>query len=297
MQGGGTLTLTGHLGDVMKESARTALSWFRANAQHYGVDPSFYKDSEIHLHVPSGAVPKDGPSAGVTMVCALASELTGRPVRGDIAMTGRNLAVRPRAAGGRYQGEGAGGATARHHRADPAAAEREERQGGSHGGSPQGADDPLRREISEVVAIALQPSAKQTHVPMPINSRRPAGGVNVVYSARYEIPLPGHIWPTTKYRLIAGRLRGNPAVVFLEPSEASWEDLALVHTRGYLAKLRDGTLTPDDIATLELPWVPGMADGFRLMVGGTIAAARSGPRRRVRRASGRWAAPRLRQPW
>src|SRR5947207_2004588 len=89
MQGGGSLTLTGHLGDVMKESARTALSWFRAHAAHYGVDPSFYKDSEIHLHVPSGAIPKDGPSAGVTMVTALASELTGRPVRGDLAMTGR----------------------------------------------------------------------------------------------------------------------------------------------------------------------------------------------------------------
>ena len=88
MQGGGTLTLTGHLGDVMKESARTALSWFRTNATRYGVDPSFYKDAEIHLHVPSGAIPKDGPSAGVTMVSALASQLTGRPVRGDIAMTG-----------------------------------------------------------------------------------------------------------------------------------------------------------------------------------------------------------------
>jgi ATP-dependent Lon protease len=88
MQGGGSLTLTGQLGDVMKESARTALSWFRAHAPHYGVDPAFYKDSEIHLHVPSGAIPKDGPSAGVTMVTALASELTGRPVRGDIAMTG-----------------------------------------------------------------------------------------------------------------------------------------------------------------------------------------------------------------
>src|SRR5919106_176567 len=84
MQGGGTLTLTGQLGDVMKESARTALSWFRTNATHYGVDPSFYKDAEIHLHVPSGAIPKDGPSAGVTMVTALASELTGRAVRGDI---------------------------------------------------------------------------------------------------------------------------------------------------------------------------------------------------------------------
>src|SRR5258707_13211139 len=88
MQGGGSLTLTGHLGDVMKESARTALSWFRAHAAHYGVDPSFYKDSEIHLHVPSGAIPKDGPSAGVTMVTAMASQLTGRPVRGDVAMTG-----------------------------------------------------------------------------------------------------------------------------------------------------------------------------------------------------------------
>src|SRR5690606_17744541 len=64
------------------------LSWFRAHAANYGVDASFYKDSEIHLHVPSGAIPKDGPSAGVTMVTALASELSGRPVRGDVAMTG-----------------------------------------------------------------------------------------------------------------------------------------------------------------------------------------------------------------
>jgi ATP-dependent Lon protease len=88
MAGGGSLTLTGHLGEVMKESARAALSWFRANASRYGVEPNFYKDSEIHLHVPSGAIPKDGPSAGVTMVVSLASELTGRPVRGDVAMTG-----------------------------------------------------------------------------------------------------------------------------------------------------------------------------------------------------------------
>ena len=88
MQGAGTLTLTGSLGDVMKESARAALSWFRAHAAQFNVDPDFYKSSEIHLHVPSGAIPKDGPSAGVTMAVALASELTGRPVRGDIAMTG-----------------------------------------------------------------------------------------------------------------------------------------------------------------------------------------------------------------
>ena len=88
MSGSGALTLTGHLGDVMKESARAALSWLRANAARYDVDPAFYREAEVHLHVPSGAIPKDGPSAGVTMVAALVSELTGRPVRGDLAMTG-----------------------------------------------------------------------------------------------------------------------------------------------------------------------------------------------------------------
>jgi ATP-dependent Lon protease len=88
MSGSSQLTLTGQLGDVMKESARIALSWFRAHATNYGVDPLFYKDSEIHLHVPAGAIPKDGPSAGVTIVVALASALSGRPVRGNVAMTG-----------------------------------------------------------------------------------------------------------------------------------------------------------------------------------------------------------------
>jgi ATP-dependent Lon protease len=88
MTGANTLTLTGQLGDVMKESARAALSWFRAHAASYGADPDFFKNAEIHLHVPSGAIPKDGPSAGVTIATALASELTRRPVRGDIAMTG-----------------------------------------------------------------------------------------------------------------------------------------------------------------------------------------------------------------
>jgi len=88
MPGGGLLTLTGHLGDVMKESARAALSWFRANADRYGVTGDFFRDAEIHLHVPSGAIPKDGPSAGVAMVTAIASEITGRPVRGDLAITG-----------------------------------------------------------------------------------------------------------------------------------------------------------------------------------------------------------------
>jgi len=88
MAGTATLTLTGQLGDVMKESARAALSWFRAHAAAYGADPDFFKNAEIHLHVPSGAIPKDGPSAGVTIATALASEVTRRAVRGDIAMTG-----------------------------------------------------------------------------------------------------------------------------------------------------------------------------------------------------------------
>src|SRR4029077_7190454 len=88
MAGAGTLTLTGQLGDVMKESARAALSWLRTHAREYGIDPDFFKNAEMHVHVPSGAIPKDGPSAGVTMTTAVVSELTGRPVRGDLAMTG-----------------------------------------------------------------------------------------------------------------------------------------------------------------------------------------------------------------
>ena len=88
MAGAGTLTLTGQLGDVMKESARAALSWVRTHAAEWSIDPEFFKASEIHLHVPSGAIPKDGPSAGVTMVSALVSVLTRRAVRSDVAMTG-----------------------------------------------------------------------------------------------------------------------------------------------------------------------------------------------------------------
>lgn len=88
MAGTGSLTLTGQLGDVMKESARAALSWIRMHAREYNIDPDFFKNAEIHVHVPSGAIPKDGPSAGVTMATAMVSQLTGRPVRGDVAMTG-----------------------------------------------------------------------------------------------------------------------------------------------------------------------------------------------------------------
>jgi ATP-dependent Lon protease len=88
MKGGKTLTLTGQLGDVMKESAQAALSWVRSHTAELGIAPNFWETSDIHLHVPAGAIPKDGPSAGVTMVTALASLLTGRQVRPDSAMTG-----------------------------------------------------------------------------------------------------------------------------------------------------------------------------------------------------------------
>jgi ATP-dependent Lon protease len=88
MPGNNQLILTGQLGDVMKESAQAALSWVRAHAEELGIDPGFYKHTDIHLHVPAGAVPKDGPSAGVAMVTAIASLLTGRAVRPDVGMTG-----------------------------------------------------------------------------------------------------------------------------------------------------------------------------------------------------------------
>ena len=82
------LTLTGQLGDVMKESAQAALSWVRAHARQLGIEESFFERVDLHLHVPEGAIPKDGPSAGVTLVTAVVSQLTGRPVRPRVAMTG-----------------------------------------------------------------------------------------------------------------------------------------------------------------------------------------------------------------
>ncbi len=88
MKGKGGLTLTGQLGDVMKESAKIAQTYVRAHAEELGIDPESFEDREFHVHIPAGAIPKDGPSAGVTMTTALASLLTGRPVRHTVGMTG-----------------------------------------------------------------------------------------------------------------------------------------------------------------------------------------------------------------
>ena len=88
MQGTGVLQLTGKLGDVMQESARAALSWVRAHCQDWGIPAAFFKESDIHIHVPEGAIPKDGPSAGVSLTTALVSALTNIPVKQSVAMTG-----------------------------------------------------------------------------------------------------------------------------------------------------------------------------------------------------------------
>lgn len=88
VDGSGELTLTGHLGEVMKESAHAALSYVRATSHQWGIPKNFHKEKDIHIHIPGGSIPKDGPSAGIAMLAAIVSALTQRPVRNDVALTG-----------------------------------------------------------------------------------------------------------------------------------------------------------------------------------------------------------------
>ncbi|MGL4797320.1 MAG: S16 family serine protease, partial [Paraclostridium sp.] len=88
LKGKGQIVLTGKLGDVMKESAQTGISYIRSIVDKFDINPNFYKENDIHIHLPEGAVPKDGPSAGITMSLAVLSALTNIPVRNDVAMTG-----------------------------------------------------------------------------------------------------------------------------------------------------------------------------------------------------------------
>jgi ATP-dependent Lon protease len=88
MEGRGTLTLTGQLGEIMRESAQAALSFARANAKRLGIEDRRFDKTDIHIHVPEGAVPKDGPSAGITLAIALISALTSQAIKHDVAMTG-----------------------------------------------------------------------------------------------------------------------------------------------------------------------------------------------------------------
>ena len=105
MDGKGKLTSTGQLGDVMQESAQAAMSYVRSRSQTFGLPKDFYRHLDVHIHIPEGAIPKDGPSAGITLTATLVSALTRIPVRGSVAMTGE-ITLRGKVLPIAYQGSG-----------------------------------------------------------------------------------------------------------------------------------------------------------------------------------------------
>jgi ATP-dependent Lon protease len=191
MSGSGSLTLTGQLGEVMKESARAALSWLRAHAREYGIDPDFFKNAEMHVHVPSGAIPKDGPSAGVTMAVAMASELTGRPVRADVAMTGElTLSGRVLPVGGIKEKVLA----ARRVGIREIILPKQNARNINEDLTPELRQDLLVHLVStidEALALALQPVSSDVRPPTPDGKKRKDEGKNDARSGRtYTPPAP-----------------------------------------------------------------------------------------------------------
>jgi hypothetical protein len=270
MAGAGSLTLTGQLGDVMKESARAALSWLRAHAKTYGIDPDFFTKAEMHVHVPSGAIPKDGPSAGVTMATAMASELTGRPVRGDIAMTGEiTLSGRVLPIGGVKEKVPRGAPPRDHEVIMP----KQNAKNINEDLTPElreGLTVHLVSTIDEVLALALQPVASDRPSGQESRAARRTGGAPRELIGHVRSRSRGarrqsmsrvsgcyRLYPPyrsisaaclpTQYRLVASADRGVHLVTAdcVEPKPASWDDLALVHTATISTKLRDGTVTEE----------------------------------------------------
>ena len=166
MQGKGRLTLTGKLGDVMQESAQAGMSYVRSRSHLFGLPKDFYRHIDIHIHVPEGAIPKDGPSAGITLCTSIVSALTRIPVRCDIAMTGEITLRGKSAADRRREGKAAGGAPpGPAHRDSP---EGQRKGSGGYSAGDSGADvHPFRGVDGRGFALALEK-------PLP-DSRAPPG--------------------------------------------------------------------------------------------------------------------------
>ena len=287
MAGTGTLTLTGQLGDVMKESARAALSWVRAHATELEHRSRILQGLDIHLHVPAGAIPKDGPSAGVTMATALVSALTGRPVRGDLAMTGEiTLSGRVLPVGGIKEKVLAARRAGVREVILPKQNEKNVNEDLDEE-LTRGPDHPPREHHRRSAAAGLAAGAAHRPQGLPPSARRRAvgepprsGKLNACGSStRPAITSTSgpHVFPTAKYvrlheRVVSAGL-AEPGTI-IRPEMAAWEDLALVHTAEYPRRSASGVFRTEELAQLEIPWTAEVVDGFRLMAGGTIAAAR-----------------------